>query len=167
MPEKTVRVLDTKTHTITTIPASELAPGMVRARVAGIEGDVWIDASTLHPNEGYAHPPFTGELRQKIETIQELMAEVLPKSYEEWEDGFRRDQHPESEIAIWCNLALGYRFLTDGQDYPDEAKREVLRILLACINNGREHVLATVTPQFFSREQVREMLDRLDAEWRK
>jgi hypothetical protein len=52
-----VLVFDLATKQIATIPAAELAAGMARVRVEGIEGEVWIDTSTALPSE-YQHPPF-------------------------------------------------------------------------------------------------------------
>jgi hypothetical protein len=45
------------------------------------------------------HPPFDEELRAYIRDIQAAFAEHRDLSFEEWEDGFRRDAHREREIA--------------------------------------------------------------------
>ena len=44
MADQTARVLDANTQQIITIPASELAPGMMRVHIEGVEGDVFVEA---------------------------------------------------------------------------------------------------------------------------
>jgi hypothetical protein len=42
---ETVRVYDSKTRKVFTMPAAELAPDMVEAKIEGIEGTVWVSIS--------------------------------------------------------------------------------------------------------------------------
>jgi hypothetical protein len=88
-----VRVFDFGTEQIITMPAAELAPGMVKARLEGIEGEVWIDSSHLKKNV-FQHPPFDEEVRDHLHEIKSALNEVYPMSLEQWEDGFRRDRTP-------------------------------------------------------------------------
>src|SRR5208282_5321643 len=77
---KTVRVHDPATGKIHTIPAAELAPGMVEAQVEGV-GRVWINSADVKGGREYKHPPFEPELRKFIEReIQKPLAEVWPKT---------------------------------------------------------------------------------------
>src|SRR5690349_5054197 len=102
-----VRVFDSDTGKITTIPAAELAPGMVRITVQGMEGEFWADASKLKQSP-YRHPPFSEEVRDILRNIQQALEEVYPLSLEQWEDGFRRDTNAEREIAFWQHLSRVY-----------------------------------------------------------
>src|SRR5437867_3265790 len=102
-----VRVYDLDTGDITTIPAAELAPGMVSATIKGMEGQFWVEASKL--NQGpYRHPPFSEEVRGMLRNIQQILQEVYPLTLEQWEDGFRRDTNAEREIAAWVYLSHIY-----------------------------------------------------------
>src|SRR5687768_10453326 len=99
MSDKTVRVFDFETKQLTTIPAAELAPGMVQARVQGI-GTVYISAGQAVKLQGFRHPPMP-EMRENFAKIKASLDEVFPMSLEQWENGFRRDTNPEREIAFW------------------------------------------------------------------
>ena len=105
---KTVRVYDSVTERVNTIPAAELAPGMVEAQVEGV-GRVWINSAQVEFEREYQHPPFESGLRDIIEReIQKPLAEVFPRTLEQWEDGFRRDTNPEKEIGVWCRIAARF-----------------------------------------------------------
>jgi hypothetical protein len=44
---KMVRVYDFDTNKATSIPACELAPGMLKVQIRGFEGEFWVDATQL------------------------------------------------------------------------------------------------------------------------
>jgi hypothetical protein len=101
-PKRSVEMVsyfDTEAKRVVRIPASELRPGVVQAQVQGIDELVWISPEQFHPGE-IRHPPFDEDVRAYIRQIQEALTEQRPISFEEWEDGFRRDNHPEREIAL-------------------------------------------------------------------
>src|SRR5262245_15758994 len=112
--QATVRVYDLETKTITTIPAQELAPGMVRAKVVGIEGEVFIEAAQMGETP-YRQPPFSEGIRKRLEEIRNTFMEVRPLSLEEWEDGFRRDTKPAKEIGLWMWMGAAYKYFTKGR----------------------------------------------------
>jgi len=120
MSEPTVRVYDLQTRTLTAVPAHELAPGMIRARVEGVEGEVFVSAAQLAALQAgpppYRHPPFGDDVRALIATVRDALREVRPLSLEQWEDGLRRDIDPGGELAVWLNVAELYRRLTQGGD---------------------------------------------------
>jgi hypothetical protein len=62
---------------------------------------------------------------------------------EQFETGFMRDLHPESEVALWCRITkawLAYHedFLAN-ETQPDEEERKLLGALIA-ISTGMEDV---------------------------
>jgi hypothetical protein len=68
---RTVTIYDFGDKSFTEIPEAELAPDMIKAEMEGHEGHVWIDATQLLPHQGdYKHPPFEGELRDKLMRLQ-------------------------------------------------------------------------------------------------
>jgi hypothetical protein len=158
MVEEMVRVYDFTTKKLFTIPERELAPGMVRARVAGIDGEVWVAAETLKDSD-YRHPPFPEDVRALIRRLHEVFKDVYPQTVEEWEDGFRRDQHPEREIAIWQRMADIYTHFTEGRSLNSDQKKDIFQVILACVNNGPRHVLTTTNPRTLSRKRVKEIID--------
>jgi hypothetical protein len=163
MPQKeTVRVYDFATGSVVTIPAAELAPGMVRARVEGIDGEVWIDGSTLASGQ-HQHPHFEGERKELMQVFAEVFADVYPKTPEEWEDGFRRDVHVDREIAMWQGIAHVFLHFTEGRGYDRDQKNDIFRVVLAYVNNGPDRVLQTVSPRTLSRNRVKDIIAHMDA----
>ena len=77
--ETWVRVKDFASGEVTRIPARELAPNMVEARVEGIEGTVWVDARQLQQGT-LQQEPFSAELRDEIRVIQAAVEEFYPLS---------------------------------------------------------------------------------------
>lgn len=146
--EPLVRVFDADQHRVFTMPARELVPGMVNARMQGV-GDVWVFPSQFPPSD-YRHPPFDEDLRDGIRRLQRLLDDVQPMSLEEWEDGFRRDRDPRREIAAWLHAAEVYRSLTRGRGAGGTSttatattaqhRRDVYRLLVTCMSSPRARV---------------------------
>ncbi|MBC8141808.1 MAG: hypothetical protein H7Y38_10260 [Armatimonadetes bacterium] len=150
----TVPVYDIPTKKIIRIPAAELAPGMIQARINGIEEVVWVDAGQL--SEGnIKHPPFAAERHRELEAMYATLSEVYPISFAEWEEGFRRDQNPANEIAIWKHIADVYeRFaLRDNQTSPARRK-DYFRLILTCSNSPRQNIWQVTQLETLSRAEA-------------
>lgn len=154
-----VSYLDTTTGRVVRIPASELRPGVIQARIQGIDGLVWICPDELHPSE-IRHPPFEDEIRDAVLQIQQVFAEHRPLSFEEWEEGFRRDAHPEDEVALWLHAANVYAEFA-ANDGSAERRRDVYRIIVACLTTSSPgavwHVLRTAV---MSKDETAEVVRR-------
>ena len=151
--EPRVQIYDTPTGTLTTIPARELAPGMVRVQMDGVEGECWMKPDQLHASP-YQHPPFDEDIRNLLRQIKATLDEVYPMSLEEWEDGFRRDQNAEQEIAFWLRISMAYTRLIQNKSLAFAERKDVFRILLSCANNPRDQVLATAGISVLSRPEA-------------
>src|SRR5262245_28030671 len=160
MTQQMVPVYDTETRTVTNMPASELASGMIRVQVVGV-GEVWVDSSKLKPSTAHNHPPFDGELKQQMRLFHETFADVYPMSPEGWEDGFRRDLNMHKEIGVWANIAGVFRHFTSGRDLSREQRKDIFDVVLVCFNNGPDHVLATVRPLTLSKKRVLEIVEEI------
>jgi hypothetical protein len=69
---------------------------MVRAKILGIDGEVWIERGKLEAVAGpIRHPPFCAQAREVLSSIYDILKDVNPIPLERWEEGFRRDAHPE------------------------------------------------------------------------
>ena len=167
MTTPTVRVQDPDTKQLITIPASELAPGMVKVRVEPTGEEYFVAASSLTPMTdatSFRHPPFSEEVRDLLRTIRDTFADVRPLSLEGWEGGFRCDAHPEKEIALWLNIAAAYRHLTRHLTPGPtelEKKRDIFQLILSSVNNGPDNAAATTATPTLSRKRVREIIDEL------
>lgn len=131
-------VYDPATGKVTRIPKCELAPGMVKAVVEGMEGEYWIDANKLCGADGFRHPPFDDEIRELVEEIRGRLKEVRPKTYKEWEDGFRKDADPEKEIAIWLTFARKFSAITGQKQYSPAQKKDIYTILTSLMLGGKD-----------------------------
>jgi hypothetical protein len=155
---ETIRFYDVDTGKVVTIPASELAPGAVRAQVHGIDGIVWLLPQKLEPG-GVKHSPFDEGVRDYIRKIQAAFAEQRPLSFEEWEDGFRCDANPGPEIALWLHAADVYSGFADGE--PSAARRqEVFRCIVTCMNASPDTIWRVFKAEALSRHEAEAVIAR-------
>jgi len=155
---ETVRFYDVDTGKVVTIPAAELAPGAMRAQVHGIDGIVWLLADKLNPG-GLKHPPFQEDVRNDIRQIQAAFAEQRPLSFEEWEDGFRRDANPGPEIALWCHAADVYTAFA-AEETSAIRRREVFRCIGACMIACPDSVWRVFKAEALSRSEAEAVVVR-------
>jgi hypothetical protein len=155
-----VPYLDPETNRVVHIPAAELAPGSVLARIQGHERPVWISAAVLRPSP-LRHPPFPEDVREQIRQIQRTFAGVRPMSLEQWEDGFRRDLHPEREIALFLYAGeILARLLEHGVGAgAANREREIYQVLVACMTGSPEHVRHLVGQTALSPLDVQRVVD--------
>jgi hypothetical protein len=153
-----VRFFDVEGGRVVQIPASELRPGTVQARVQGIEGLVWLLPDQLKEGE-VQHPPFDEDVRAYVRQIQEAFAEHRPLSFAEWEDGFRRDAEPAREIALWSHAADVYRAFA-GTEPSAERRKDVYRCIVACLTAGPDTVWHVLEPAVLSRAEAEQVIHR-------
>lgn len=153
-----VRVYDFATGEITTIPASELAAGMVRICLDGSDEILWADSAQLKPAD-HRHPPFVGALREKILYIEQSLADVYSKTYEDWEDGFRRDMHPDQEIDLWVHVCRCLGVFVERHSLAPDERQEAFWILAACLNSTPSTVFEIASVEFLGRALAQELVD--------
>lgn len=165
-----VPVYDPQDGTTTSMPARELASGMMTVEGPGINGRAFVNArelaSTLSPSP-IIHPPLDAQHKELMQALSEDLWEVNPKSAEEWELGFRKDAHMENEMSMWATLALTYTTLVEERVDParphnmrQKQKRDYYHVLLQCICVPRENVLQTVRPlEIITTEEAAEVVD--------
>ncbi len=155
---KTITVYDFKQKITYEMPAKDLTPNMVQVRIEGSEEVFWADANQLKQGE-IKHPPFEGELKEKIKMIQDYLFEVYPHDYIFWEDGFRRDQHPEKEIGLWLDMAKVYKDVT-GNETDLERKEDIFRLLLCCMSSDRKNILNVTELNVLTPEEAEGVIDK-------
>ena len=146
------------------IPKCELAPGMVKVEVEGMDGEYWVRSEFLKPNIVPKHAPFEGELRNKIMEIRQCLNEVYPLTCQEWEDGFRCDRNPKSEIELWHVAALKFRSITETRYYSLPQKEDIFVILVSILSGGRDAKTILGSLSTLSNEEAQEILDEF-LEW--
>jgi hypothetical protein len=143
---------DFTTGKMTLIPKAELGPGAVLVQIQGEPHPVYADSAQLQMGT-HQHPPFEGEMKEAILSLVTDLAEVRPLSFEEWEDGFRRDRTPDREIAGWLHLAAILKTMGDRFALDPSKRKECYRVLVACYTGERATVRERSDPQLLSEEQ--------------
>lgn len=151
-----VRYFDTDRRRVIEIPASELASTVVRVRMEGVEGEVWIDADKLTPGE-VRQPPLSEALRRYIRRIKAAFQEHRPLSVEDWEGVFRRDQDPEGEIALWAHAADVYQAFAEPEPSA-ERRRSIYDCIVVCLMATPETVQHILPPSCLSRDEIAEIV---------
>ncbi len=165
----TVPFYDVEAQRLVQIPRAELRPGAVQIRIEGldVDGPVWVLPQQLTPGP-IQHEPFDEEVRDVIRRIQDVFAEHRPLSFEEWEDGFRRDRTPMQEIALWSHAADVYEEFVQQED-DAVRRRDIYISIVTCMNTGPDSVWSVLRPETLDRPETETLVDRfyrLDADGR-
>jgi hypothetical protein len=87
------------------------------------------------------HKSLPPELLERINEVFDIIGPYFTMTLEQFEVGFMRDMHPESEVALWCRIAAAWfdyheKFLA-GRELPEEKEKKLLAALIA-ISTGVE-----------------------------
>jgi hypothetical protein len=87
------------------------------------------------------HESLPPELLERIKEVFDIIGPYVNMTLEQFEVGFMRDMHPESEVALWCSIAAAWfdyheKFL-GGRDLGVEEERKLLAALIS-ISTGVE-----------------------------
>lgn len=116
----------------------------------------FIDPSKLRPGpiRNESLPP---ELLEQIKAVFDVIGPYIGMTLEQFEIGFMRDMHPESEVALWCSITaawLAYHEKFVGEEMlPDEDERKMLGALIA-ISTGVEDVARLNVPVEVGRRLI-------------
>lgn len=150
---KTVKILNPATKEILTIPAAELAPGMVEVDLIGV-GRVWISAADVNLHGNFKQLPFNADIHPLLQHLKTALDEVYPKSLAEWEAIFRKDSNPGQEMSHWLTIADTYQQCTEGKTLSLKKRKEYLRLIISCSHSPREHVFQIYRPETLSRAEA-------------
>jgi hypothetical protein len=117
----------------------------------------FIDPNNLRPGpiRNESLPP---ELLDQIRAVFDVIGPYINMTLEQFEIGFMRDMHPESEVALWFRITkawLAYHedFLANNT-LPEEAERKLLGALIA-ISTGVDDVAKLNVPEEVGRRLIR------------
>jgi hypothetical protein len=90
------------------------------------------------------------QLLEQIEAVFGVIGQYIDMTLEQFEIGFMRDIHPESEVALWCSITAAWlayheKYLND-EALPDEEERHLLGALIA-ISTGVDDVTRLNVPK--------------------
>lgn len=91
-----------------------------------------VDTNKITVSNRYYHEPFTEEIKAVLKEIKSSLDEVLPKTLEAWEDGFRKDLNPTTEISIWRYIAKIYSLFTVDKNLTLPKKEAYFDLIFTC-----------------------------------
>lgn len=108
-----------------------------------------IDPNKLRPGP-IQHETLPPDLLELVRAVYEVVGPYLHTTLEQFEIGFMRDTHPESEVAVWCSITdawIAYHEQhLDNETLPDEDEKKLIGALIA-ISTGVDDLKALgVTP---------------------
>ena len=104
------------------------------------------------------HDKLDPELVDRIKVFSPIVADLYPQTLEQWIDGFRRDLNPESEVAIWENIANALATFDHERNLTIDARREAFALLLQRSGASDEEVLSGVELAHLTSEDARRLL---------
>jgi len=157
---KTGRLYNFKTREITEIPLSELAEGFVRAKVEGIDGEVFVAIDQVRlSRKNHGHD--LTQMMPILEDIYKKIGDVFPLEWQAWIDGFQADKHPENEIALWSIIAEQYDESIRGRELSFDARKDYFSVILSVVNNGPDAALEVFSPNVISKEDAAIIVNRM------
>src|ERR1700730_8356913 len=115
-----------------------------------------VDPSQLRPGpiRNKSLPP---DLLDQIRAVFDVIGPYIGMTLEQFEIGFMRDMHPESEVGLWCRITkawLAYHedFLGN-ETVPNEQERKLVGGLIA-ISTGVEDVSKLNVPVEVGRRLI-------------
>jgi hypothetical protein len=149
-----VEVINVETGDVSFVPSEQIGPGIVRISYEGKE--YWADSAQLQQND-YQHEPFEGKVKARIESIMARLTDVYPLSYQEWEDGFRRDQNPINEIIIWEHIVSVYQsYATQTSELAIQS--EIYSVVVTCSYSEPDQVLNQLSLKSLSEVKAKEII---------
>ena len=107
-----------------------------------------VDPKQLRPGP-IRNESLSPELLERIKAVFDVIGPYMNMNLEQFEIGFMRDMHPESEVALWCSITaawLAYHEKYRGDEaLPDEEERHMLGALIA-ISTGVDDVARLNVP---------------------
>ena len=116
-----------------------------------------VDPSKLRPGP-IRNESLSLELLDQIKAVFDVIGPYIGMTLEQFEVGFMRDMHPESEVALWCRITKAW--LAYHEDFlgnerlPKDEQRTLLCALIA-ISTGVEDVTKLNLPVEVGRRLVR------------
>ncbi|MGC3945107.1 MAG: hypothetical protein QM762_11430 [Chryseolinea sp.] len=104
------------------------------------------------------HDTLSKEQLGKIKRIHNAFSEVMKSSLAETIDNFKRDQHPDREIAIWLMMATAYeQFAVNKHIEEYDKKLEAFELLLMRSMATESEVLEKYQCEYLSKDEVKEI----------
>ena len=112
-----------------------------------------VDPNDLQPGP-IRHETLPPELLEHIRAVYDVIGPYLGTTLEQFEIGFMRDMHPESEVAVWCSITaawIAYHEKHLGNEFlPDDEEGKLVGTLVA-ISTGLKDAAMLGVPEEVGR----------------
>ena len=103
-----------------------------------------IDPKHIRPGS-IRHSSLSSELLDQIQTVHQVLGPYIGQNLEQFEIGFMRELHPESEIAIWRCIAIAWHdyhmeYLNGNFLAKDQEKKLIGVLIAISIGESVEHL---------------------------
>jgi hypothetical protein len=116
-----------------------------------------IDPKEITPGP-IVHDTLSSDQLEKIKRIQRIFEEVKPITFEENKDDFKRDQHPDGEIATWLAMANTYeKFTAQHKALDINKKTEAYRLILMRSMENEADAKAEIGLKYLTGKEVAEI----------
>ena len=112
-------------------------------------------------------PKRTEEALHESEEKFREMADLLPQTIEQWEDGFQRQVDPAKEVALWLHMIAVLRECGKGEQLSHDQRMEIYLFVLKyslCPAGSTDTILDAITPITISRETALKAMRLYDGE---
>jgi hypothetical protein len=134
-----VRGYDFKKRQVVYLWKSQIPGHYIRAKIVGINYEVWLDPNELTEGPKIDHGSKMDEMDQYIDEIMVNLKGYYDQTFEEWKDGFCRDQTPEREIAIWVFYSQRFKRIITDSFWDEDERRDIFKMMVVIMNSGLEH----------------------------
>jgi hypothetical protein len=115
-----------------------------------------VDPKALQPGP-IRHETLPPELLEHIRAVYDVIGPYLGTTLEQFEIGFMRDMHPESEVAVWCSITAAWIAYHEkhlrNEFLPDDEERKLLGASVA-ISTGLTDTAMLGVPEEVGRRLV-------------
>lgn len=106
------------------------------------------------------HEELSEDQLSRIREVNTILAEVYSLSFEEWVDGFKRDQNPEFEICVWECIACTYQKYCNENTLTPVERQDVFMVMLSCTAIPEDRIIDFCKLKAISEDQARDVMER-------
>jgi hypothetical protein len=98
-----------------------------------------IELSHLRPGP-IRHPVLPDDFIERIKAFKKILGDADNASLEQTIDNFKRDTHPENELAIWERIASTFQMFLSHNPTADAAiRKDILSVLIGASTGNEEY----------------------------
>ena len=132
--------------------------GCIQSRNSDASASTEMAIRDLRPGD-IVHDSLTNKQLKEIKRIHDAFSEVSSTSLVEFIDGFKRAQHPDSEVAIWLTMVDAYEHFTlDKHVEEHDKKQEAYDVILLRSAMTEEEVMQRIHVTYLSKAELKEIL---------